>query len=117
MVSIFPSQILSPMPLHCRVDTRPPLHRQISTVPPSLKDVHDSLTPQDLTLAEVRQLRARQRLFFRDQSYNDLFKVRHAQWDVFCVRAISTMRQTSKWAAENAIFCRELRAWKTCGGN
>ena len=32
--------------------------------------------PQDLTLAEVRQLRARQRLFFRDQSYNDLFKAR-----------------------------------------
>lgn len=32
---------------------------------------------QDLTLAEVRTLRARQRLFARDQSYNDLFRVRH----------------------------------------
>ena len=35
-----------------------------------------SLPPQDLTLAEIRTLRARQRLYFRDQSYNDKFKVR-----------------------------------------
>ena len=30
----------------------------------------------DLTLAEVKQLRARQRLYFRDPHYNDLFQVR-----------------------------------------
>ena len=35
-----------------------------------------SLPPQDLTLPEIRTLRARQRLYFRDQSYNDKFKVR-----------------------------------------
>ena len=41
----------------------------------------------DLTLAEVRTLRARQRLYFRDPNYDDLFKVRcHHQ-------AFSTHRQ------------------------
>ncbi len=35
-----------------------------------------ALPPQDLTLPEIRTLRARQRLYFRDQSYNDKFKVR-----------------------------------------
>ena len=53
----------------------------------------------DLTLAEVKQLRARQRLYFRDPHYNDLFQVR-----IYLV-LIRTFQVYDFWAPQcNALF-------------